>query len=46
MRFMIAYSLLASLWALPREKSSLTTACCLIALLGSCCMLILSWRRE
>ena len=38
-------SMLSSLWALPMGKSSLATACCLLALFGSCGMLILSGRR-
>ena len=44
MRLVAALSMLASLWALPMGKSVLATACCLVALLGSSCMLILSGR--
>ena len=46
MRLVAIGSLLSSLCALPMGKSPLATACCLVALLGSCGMLMLSGRRS
>jgi hypothetical protein len=45
MKMVAVLSMLASLWALPMGKSPLATACCLLALSGSCGMLILSGKR-
>ena len=45
MKLVASLFLLASLWALPMGKSQLATACCLLAFLGSCAMLIFAGKR-
>jgi hypothetical protein len=44
-RFIVICSLLASLCDLPMGKSPLATACCLLALSGSCVILVLARKR-
>ena len=45
MRVMSALSMLASLWAMPMGKSTLATASCVLAFVGSCWVLLFSGRR-